>query len=84
MAGLLFFKARVAGRYRIALSSHHWIDLLDGDKAIDSAAHEGKRGCELLDKVVEFDLPADRLLTIQLSGQDTAQVEVVITGPVNH
>jgi hypothetical protein len=80
-AGLLFFRSARAGRYRIALSTHHWIDLLDGAEPIHSSAHEGRSGCEPLHKVVEFDLPAKRALTIQLSGAAARRVSVVITGP---
>ena len=78
-AGLLFFKSGAAGRYRISLSSHHWIDVLDDGKSIASLSHEGRGGCELLHKVVEFELPANRDLVIQLSGDDAATVGVVIT-----
>ena len=80
-AGLLFFRSRKAGRYRISLNTHHWIDVLEGDKPIGSSGHEGRGGCELLHKVVEFDLPARRAITIQLSGAATGSVSVVITGP---
>jgi hypothetical protein len=79
--GLLFFRSGKAGRYRISLNTHHWIDVVDGRKSIDSIAHEGRSGCELLHKVVEFELPARRALTIQLSGANTESVSVVITGP---
>jgi hypothetical protein len=78
-AGLLFFKSGHAGRYRIALTSHHWIDLIDGDKSIESASHEGRKGCELLSKVVEFELPANRDLVVQLSGDGPATAGVVVT-----
>jgi hypothetical protein len=80
-AGLLFFRSAGAGRYRISLSSHHWIDVVDGKRPIGSAAHEGRSGCELLHKVVEFELPARRAITIQLSGAPAERVSVVITGP---
>jgi hypothetical protein len=79
-AGLLFFRSAEAGRYRISLSTHHWIDLVDGSGPIRSAAHEGRSGCDL-HKVVEFDLPARRAITIQLSGAEPGRVSVVITGP---
>ena len=79
--GLLFFRSGKAGRYRISLSTHHWIDVIDGGKPIDSLSHEGRSGCELLHKVVEFELPARRAITIQLSGAEAASVNVVITGP---
>ena len=79
MAGLLFFKSGAAGHYRISLSSHHWIDVLDDGKTIDSVSHEGHGGCELLHKAVEFELPANRDLVIQLSGDDAATVDIVVT-----
>lgn len=79
MAGLLYFRTAKAGRYRVALTSGHWIDVLDGASVITSTSHEGRSGCELLHKVVEFELPANRALTIQLSGQDAAVVGITVT-----
>ena len=78
-AGLLFFKTGAAGHYRISLTSRHWIDVLDAGKAIDSLSHEGRSGCDLLHKVVEFQLPANRELIIQLSGDTAATVDVLVT-----
>ena len=77
--GLLFFKSGHAGRYRISLTSRHWIDVLDGDKPIESVSHEGRSGCELLRKVVEFELPANRELVLQLSGDTAATAGIVVT-----
>jgi hypothetical protein len=78
-AGLLFFKTGAAGAYRVSLTSRHWIDVLDEGRAIDSTAHQGQGGCELLHKVVEFQLPANRDLVLQLSGDDAATVDIVVT-----
>lgn len=78
MAGLLHFKTEKAGRYRVALSSRHWIDLLDGAAMIDSTSHEGRGGCALIHKVVEFELPASRVITLQLSGGDAAVVGITV------
>lgn len=78
-AGLLFFKTGAAGHYRISLTSRHWIDVLDEGKAIESLSHEGRGGCELLHKVVEFQLPANRDLVIQLSGDSAATVDILVT-----
>jgi len=78
-AGLLFFKSGAAGHYRISLTSHHWIDVLDDGKSIDSVSHEGHGGCELLHKAVEFELPAHRDLVIQLSGDDAATVDILVS-----
>jgi hypothetical protein len=78
MAGLLYFRTEKAGRYRIALTTSHWIDALDGANVIDSTSHEGRSGCGLLHKVVEFELPANRAITLQISGQDAATVGITV------
>lgn len=78
-AGLLFFRTPRAGLYRISLNSRHWIDVVDGARSIESRDHQGRSQCKLLHKVVEFEIPAERLLTIQLSGDDAATVDFVIT-----
>lgn len=80
-AGLVYFRTGKAGRYRIGLTSRHWIDVLDNGKTIDSVTHRGHTGCALLHKVVEFDLPAGRILVLQFSGAADATVGLVITGP---
>ena len=76
--GVFQFAVPVAGRYRVSISSRHWIDVVDVSTVIDSVDHFGP-GCELVHKVVEFDLPTGRPLTLQLSGHDDAIVGLVIT-----
>ncbi|HTU66493.1 MAG TPA: hypothetical protein VMF52_11130 [Steroidobacteraceae bacterium] len=78
-AGLVSFTVPTAGRYRIGLSSSHWIDVLDGATVIDSLDHQGRAGCALLHKVVEFELPAGRPLTLQISGQEAATIELIVS-----
>jgi predicted small integral membrane protein len=77
-AGLFSFATQKAGRYRIGLTTGHWIDVLDGNTVIGSTSHEGRSGCALLHKVVEFELPANRTLTLQLSGQEAAVVGLIV------
>jgi hypothetical protein len=79
MAGLLSFKTEKTGRYRVSLTTSHWIDLLNGASVIDSKGHEGRGACELLHKVVEFELPANTTITLQLSGGDAAMVGIIVT-----
>jgi hypothetical protein len=76
--GILRFTVPAAARYRISITSQHWIDVIDGRSVVASAAHHGP-DCELLHKIVEFDLPAGRPLTLQLSGRDDAIVGLAIT-----
>jgi len=76
--GAFQFEVPVTGRYRISITSRHWIDVVDGQKIVESADHFGP-ACDVLHKVVEFDLSAGRKLTLQLSGQDDAIIGLAIT-----
>ena len=76
---MLSFSTGKSGRYRVSLTSSHWIDLLNGATVIDSKGHEGRGGCELLHKVVEFESPANTAITLQLSGNDAAVVGIIVT-----
>jgi len=78
-AGLVRFSTSAAGRYRVAITSGHWIDVVDGQTSIKSHDFQGARGCERPRKIVEFDLPARRALTLQLSGASDTPVTLAIT-----
>ena len=78
-AGLVRFRVEKAGRYRISISSGHWIDVVDGTQLVSSRDFRGQRGCERPHKIVEYELPASRDLTLQFSGSTDAQVIVAIT-----
>ena len=45
---------------------------------LESVDHHGP-GCDLVHKIVEFDLPGGRPLTLQISGQDDAIIGLAIT-----
>jgi len=78
-AGMVRLRVEHAGRYRVSLTSRHWIDIVDGDHAIDSLDFQGRHGCDRLHKVVEFDLPQGRDLILQFSGDDAATADLAIT-----
>lgn len=77
--GLVRFSSEAAGRYRVAMTSGHWIDVVDGQTPIKSRDFQGARGCERPRKIVEFELPAGRPLTLQLSGASDTPVTLAIT-----
>ena len=77
--GSLAFVVETAGRYRISITSRHWIDVIAGGQVIDSIDHQGSADCELLHKVVEFELPAGTPLTLQLSGRAERELGLAIT-----
>lgn len=78
-AGLVRFKSAAAGHYRVALTSGHWVDVADGQTSIQSHDFQGARGCEHPRKIVEFELPAQRSLILQLSGAADTPVTLAIT-----
>lgn len=78
-AGLVRFRVARAGRYRVAISSKHWIDIVDGTMLVSSRDFQGQHGCERPHKIVEYELPAGRDLILQFSGSTDSQVIVAIT-----
>jgi hypothetical protein len=77
--GLAQFRVSKAGKYRVAMTSGHWIDVVAGTEMIKSRDFQGARGCERPRKIVEYQLPAGRDLTLQLSGAPDATVIISIT-----
>lgn len=78
-AGIVRFRTNTAGRYRVSITSAHWIDVVDANALITSRDFQGARGCERPRKIVEYDLPAGRELTLQLSGGSEAAVIIAVT-----
>jgi hypothetical protein len=81
-AGLVQFKSGKAGRYRISITSGHWLDIVDGGELVQSVDYQGHAGCERPRKIVEYELPAERQLTLQFSGATDAEVVTAITAVV--
>jgi hypothetical protein len=78
-AGLITFRVPKAGRYRVSISTGHWVDLLDGANLVVSRDFQGQRGCERIHKIVEFELSGNRNFTLQLSGGTEAITDLAIT-----
>jgi hypothetical protein len=77
--GLLTFHVPKPGRYRVSLTTGHWIDVLDGKNMVVSRDFQGHTGCEKVHKVVEFELSGNKDFTLQLSGAADASVGLAIT-----
>jgi hypothetical protein len=78
-AGLVQFRVSRAGRYRVSITSGHWMDVIADEKPIASVDYQGHTGCERPRKIVEFELPADQALVLQFSGSDDSTVTLAIT-----
>jgi len=78
-AGLLTFQVPRDGRYRAAMTSGHWIDMVDGGKAVPTVDFQGHRACPLVHKIVQFDLRAGHDLVLQFAAGSAREIGVVIT-----
>jgi hypothetical protein len=78
-AGLARFQVAQTGLWRIALDQPAWIDVIAGGQAIASSDYQGRPGCHAPHKIVQFQLPANQELLIQLSGTPEKQVRLTIT-----
>jgi hypothetical protein len=78
-AGFARVRTTVAGNYRISADQPVYVDVIAGGSAIRSKDFQGRAGCSAPHKVVEFDLPADTVLTLQASGAPSATTRLALT-----
>lgn len=78
-AGLLTFRTAKAGKYRVSITTSHWLDVVDNGNLVVSREFQGQRGCEQVRKVVEFELTGNHDFVLQLSGGTDANVGLAIT-----
>jgi hypothetical protein len=77
--GILRISVPADGEYRIALSSTHWVDVVDGGQTLRSGDFHGASGCKSPRKLVRYRLPGGRPLLIQLSGAVDAELRLTVT-----
>ncbi len=75
--GIFRFVTTTPGRYRVALGSGAWIDLIDGTRAVASVGHGHGPACSGIRKMVDFDLPAGRHV-IQIAGSREPTLTMMI------
>jgi len=78
-AGVFSFHTPKAGKYRISITSAHWLDVVDGQLLVVSQDSQGQHGCEKARKIVQFELSGNKDFVLQFSGGTQANVGVAIT-----
>ena len=78
-AGLVTLTVDTAGLYRVALNQAFWIDVVANGVSIRSSDFEGRSACAAPHKIVEFVLPANTPLTLQLSGGSAPTLRLAVT-----
>ncbi len=76
--GLFAFVVPSAGRYRVALGSGAWVDVVRGGTSLVSVAHGHGPDCSGVRKMVDFDLAPGRYL-LQVAGNGTPDLPLMVT-----
>lgn len=76
--GLAQFRVAQAGRHRITIDGPFWVDVIQHGKPLTTVDFGGRQDCPLFRKSVEYDLPANETLTLQLIGAGRNRVRVSI------
>jgi hypothetical protein len=77
--GIISFRTAKAGKYRVSITTGHWLDVVDGGNLVVSRDFQGQRGCEKVHKIVELELTGNHDFVLQLSGGADANVGLAIT-----
>lgn len=75
--GVFLFDAPRAGRYRVALETPGWVEVVREGRAVASTAHGHGPPCSGIRKLVDFDLRPGRHL-LQVAGAPNASVTVLV------
>jgi hypothetical protein len=78
-AGLARLTVEAAGIYRFALDQPAWVDVVVNGAVLPSRDAQGRSGCSAPHKIVEFVLPAAKVLTVQISSGSTPTVKLSVT-----
>jgi len=77
--GLATLTLAKPGRYRISLDQPAWVDVLANGAVIAASGFQGRGGCHAPHKIVEFMLPAEVALTLQLSASAAPAVQIAVS-----
>jgi molybdate transport system substrate-binding protein len=78
-AGLLPISVPRDGVFRISLSTHLWLEMLDGDTKLERIRLAPRLHCGTVQKSLGFPLKAGVKYWLQLSGNKSQEVHMVIT-----
>ncbi len=78
-AGLVPISVPRDGVYRISISTHLWLEVLNGDSKLQRIRLEPRFHCGAVQKSLGFALKPGVTYWLQLSGSKTREVHVVIT-----
>lgn len=79
-AGIIRVPSPRARTVRVTLNEAAWIDLVQDNRAIESARHTGAHDCPSVRKSVEFNVTPNEPLLIQLSGSTAPAVLLTVSG----
>lgn len=76
--GLFAFAVTRPGRYRVALGTPAWVDVVAAGRTATAVAHGHGPACSGIRKMVDFDLRAGRYL-LQVAGHEGSALTLMVT-----
>jgi len=77
--GVATLRVPANGSYRISMDVPIWIDVVSNAALLTAKDFQGQRDCKAPHKIVEFELAADQVLTLQLSSSAAESVRMTVT-----
>jgi len=78
-AGMARFRVPRAGRYRVSLGGHAWVDAAAQLKRLTAADFSGAEGCTAPRKIVAYDFSEGESVTLEVSGASERLLRVTLT-----
>lgn len=75
--GIFKLSVKEAGTYRVAISTHSWIDVVAAGKPIESVNHGSGPNCSGIRKLVDYPLGAGNYV-LQLTGGDETTTGILV------
>lgn len=79
--GILSFKVKEDGIYRVSGNGKFWFDIVDFNKksAVKAKGYKMQKQCESIFKVVSFDLKKESSYLLQVSSSKSKNVDLLLT-----
>jgi hypothetical protein len=77
--GMARFRVPRAGRYRVSLGGHAWVDAAAQHQVLSAADFSGAEGCSAPRKIVAYDFPEGGDVTLEISGAADSHIRMTLT-----
>lgn len=77
LAGFFVISSIEPGHYRVSISSHAWMDVVQNGRLLDATDHTGAKNCDGLRKSVRFEF-GEGPLTLQINNAPKDSIRIAV------